>query len=95
MAVAGGRCDLNIGRATLLYARSPMLIPLLVRLTDSEVEDADRVVAQASNGVEDGRSVLEEVGSVGLLVHQKSLSPDLHVEPIHRDIQPAGQLGRA
>jgi len=32
-----------------------MLIPLLVRLTDSEIEDADRVVAQASNRIEDGR----------------------------------------
>jgi hypothetical protein len=72
-----------------------MLIPLLVRLTDSEIEDADRVLAQASNGVEDGRGVLEEIGAAGPLIHQKSLLPDLYIEPIHGDVQPAGQLWRA
>ena len=71
------------------------MIPLLVRLTDSEVKEADRVVAQVSNGVEDGRRGLEEIGPTGLLVHQKSLLPDLYIEPIHRDVQPIGQLGRA
>ena len=70
-----------------------MLIPLLVRLTDSEIEDADRVVAQASNRIENGRGVLEEVGPTGLLIHQKPSFPDLHIEPIHRDVQSAGQLG--
>jgi hypothetical protein len=45
-----------------------MLMPLLVRLTDSEIEMADGVVAQTSHGVEDGGSVLEEVGSAGLSI---------------------------
>ena len=43
-----------------------MLMPLLVRLTDSQVEVADGVVSQAPDGVEDGRDIREEVGSGGL-----------------------------
>ena len=70
-------------------------MPLLVRLTDSEVEAIDGVVPQVSDGIEDGRGVLEEVGSGRLPIDQKALLPDLHVEPIHRDIQPAGQFGSA
>src|SRR5438445_13279763 len=72
-----------------------MLMPLLVRLTDSEIEAIDGVVAQVSNGVEDGRGVLEEVASTGLPIHQEPLLPDLHIEPVHWDAQPGGQIGRA
>jgi len=56
------------GRTCHLYApvnafrRSPMLMPLLARLTDSGIEEADRVVAQGSNRVKDDRGVLQEVG---------------------------------
>jgi hypothetical protein len=71
-----------------------MLMPLVVRLTDSEIKVVDCVLAQASPGVEDGRAVLEEVGPAGLPVHQEPLLPDLHIKPIHRDIPPSGQLGR-
>jgi hypothetical protein len=72
-----------------------MLIPLLVRLTDSEVEAGDCVFAQATNSVKDGRSVLEEICSAGLPIDQESLLPDLHVDPVHGDIQPGGEFGRA
>ena len=89
------RACLPDARSTVDVARSSMLIPLLVRLTDSEIDEVDRVVAQASNGVEDSRGVLEEVGPAGLLIHQKSLLPDLNIEPIHGDVQSGGQLGRA
>jgi hypothetical protein len=36
-----------------------MLIPLLVRLTDSEIKAVYGVVAPASDAVENGRGVLE------------------------------------
>ena len=66
--------------------RSRMLMPLLVRLTDSEVEAIDGVVPQVSDRIEDGRGVLEEVSSSRLSIDQKALLPDLHVDPIHGDI---------
>jgi hypothetical protein len=65
--------------------RSPMLIPLLVRLTDSEVEAGDCVFAQAT--AKDGRRVLEETSSAGPPIHQESLLPDLHIDPVHGDVR--------
>ena len=70
-------------------------MPLLVRLTDSEVKVIDGVVAQVSDCVENGRGVLEEVGSAGLSIDEQALLPDLHIDPVHGDIQPGGQLRRA
>jgi hypothetical protein len=70
-------------------------MPLLVKLTDSEIELANRVVAQVPDLVEDGRGVLEEIGPAGLLIYQESILPDLHIKPVHGDVQPAGQLGCA
>ena len=67
-------------------------MPPLVRLTDSEVELTDGVIPQASDGIEDGRSVLEKVSSCWLLIQQETLLPDLHIEPVHGDIQPCGQF---
>jgi hypothetical protein len=48
-------------------------MPLLVRLTDSEIKAVDGVVAQALDAVENCRGVLEEVGSAGLAIHQEPL----------------------
>ena len=70
-------------------------MPLLVRLTDSEVYAVAGVVAQVSNGVKDGGGVLEEVGSAWLPIDQEPLLSDLHVEPIYGDVQPGGQFGCA
>ena len=70
-------------------------MPLLVRLTDFEIKAIDGVVPQVSDGVENGRGVLEEVSSAGLPIDQKPLLPDLHIDPVHGDAQPGGQLGRA
>ena len=67
-------------------------MPPLVRLTDSEVEVADGVVPQVSDGIEDGRDVLEKVSSGRLLIQQETLLPDLHIEPVYGDIQPCGQF---
>ena len=75
--------------------RSPMLMPLLVRLTDSEVYAVAGVVAQISNGVKNGGGVLEEVGSAWLPIDQEPLLSDLHVEPIYGDVEPGGQFGCA
>ena len=41
---------------------------------------------------EDGRGILEEVGSAGLLINQEPPLPDLHIEPIYGNIQPGSQL---
>jgi hypothetical protein len=61
-------------------------MPLLVRLTDSEVEAIDGVVPQVSDCIEDGGGVLEKVSSSRLSIDEKALLPDLHIDPIHGDI---------
>lgn len=54
-------------------------MPLLSRLTDSEVKAIDDVLAQALDAVEDRRGVDEEVGAARLPIHQEPLLSDLHV----------------
>jgi hypothetical protein len=63
-----------------------MLMPLLVRLTDSEIEAINGVVPQVSDCIHDGSGVLEEICSGRLLIDEQALLPDLHVDPIHRNI---------
>jgi hypothetical protein len=70
-----------------------MLMPLLVRLTDSEIEAIDLVVSQGLYAIEDCGGAIEEVGSAGLAIHEELSFPDLHVEPVHRDAQLRGQFG--
>jgi len=70
-------------------------MPLLVRLTDSEVEAIDGVVPQVSDCIEDGSGVLEQVSSSRLSIDEQALLPDLHIDPVHRDIQPGGELWSA
>ena len=72
-----------------------MFMPLLVRLIDSEVEVIDGAVPQVSDCIEDDSSVLEEVCSSRLSIDEQVLLPDLHIDPIHGDIQPDGELRRA
>ena len=86
MALRGGWRDIDFTRTDGLYVRSRMLMPLLVRLTDSEIEATDGVVPQILNRVEDGRCVPEEISSRWLLIDDEALLPDLHVDPIHGDI---------
>jgi len=69
-----------------LAARSYMSMPLLVRLTDSEVQVIDGALPQTSDSIEDGCGVLEEVGSSRLSIDEQALLPDLHIDSIHRDI---------
>ena len=61
-------------------------MPLLMRLTDSEVEAIDSVVPQVSDRIQDGSGILEEVSSRRLSIDEQMLLSDLHVDPVHRDI---------
>src|SRR3954452_5129487 len=69
-----------------------MLMPLLVRLTDPQIEMADGVVSQGPDAVDDGSRILEQVRAAGLLIHEQALLPDLDVKPFHRDVELGGQL---
>lgn len=69
------------------FVRLRMLMPLLVRLTDSEIEAVDLVSSQTLNAVVDIDVVAEEVSPAWLTIYQQSSLPDLHVEPVHRDAQ--------
>ena len=72
--------------AAIDVTRLRMLMPLLVRLTDSEIEVTDGVVPQIAHPIEDGLCVPEEISPRWLLVDQEALLSDLHVDPIHWDI---------
>ena len=67
-------------------------MPLLVRLSDSEIEVIDLVIAQLADGLDHARRVLEKVRAGGVRIDQKTPFPDLYVEPVHRDAQHAGKL---
>ena len=67
-------------------------MPLLVRLTDSEVEVIDGVISQVADGIDDEGGIPEQVGTVGLAIHQEPLLPDLDVEPVHRNVQLGGDF---
>jgi hypothetical protein len=41
---------------------------------------------RTSDCIEDGSGVLEEVSSSRLSIDEQALLPDLHIDPIHRDI---------
>ena len=72
--------------------RSRMLMPLLVRLTDPQIEMADGVVSQVPNAVNNGSRILEQVRAAGLSIDEEALLPDLDVKPLHRDVELGGQL---
>jgi hypothetical protein len=69
-----------------------MSMPLLVRLSDSEIEMAEMVIAQFANGFDDAGRVREQMRAARLAIDQKASLSDLDVEPVHRDVQPAGKL---
>src|SRR3954469_11270983 len=69
-----------------------MLMPLLVRLTDPQIEMADGVVSQVPDAVDDGIRILEQVRAAGLLIHEKALLPDLDVKPLRRNVELGSQL---
>jgi hypothetical protein len=67
-------------------------MPLLVRLTDPQIEMADGVVSQVPDAVDDAGRILEQVRAAGLPIHEEALLPDLDVKPLHRDVELGGQL---
>ena len=69
-----------------------MLMPLLVKLTDSEIEAFNDVGPQVSDRIENERGVLEEISSGRLLIDEEAPLPDLHVEPVYGNIQPGCDL---
>lgn len=69
-----------------------MLIPLLVRLTDSQIELADGVVSKSTDRLDDRSGVLEQVCPGRLLIDKEALPSNLHVNPIDGNIEPGGQL---
>ena len=70
-------------------------MPLLVRLSDSEIETFDLVIAQLADGLDDGWRVREQVCAGRMAIDQKTPLSDLYVEPVHRDAQHASELLRA
>src|SRR5690242_21358443 len=72
-----------------------MLMPLLVRLTDPQVEMADGVVSQVPDAVDDGSRILEQERAAGLPIHEEVLLPDLAIEPLRRNVELGSQLGDA
>src|SRR3954468_6891198 len=75
-----------------------MLMPLLVRLTDPQIEMADGGVSQVPDAVKDGSRILEQVRAAGLSIHEEALLPDLDVKPLHppsrRRSLPSGRAQR-
>jgi cell division septation protein DedD len=69
-----------------------MLMPLLVRLTDSEIEVIDGVVPQILDRIEDGFCVPKEISPCWLSIDEEALLPDVHVNPIHWNVQPGSKL---
>ena len=84
IAIPRGRAEETCPVAALKRLR--MLMPLLVRLIDSEIEVIDGVVPQISDRIEDGFRVPEEISPCWLSIDEKALLPDLHVNPIHWDV---------
>jgi hypothetical protein len=64
-----------------------MLVPLLVRLINSQIEMADGMVSRVLGAVDDRSRIPEQVRAVRLSVHEEAFLPDLDVKPVHRDVK--------
>jgi hypothetical protein len=71
-----------------------MLMPLLIKLTDSDVKSADRVVAKASYPFEHSGRTLKEITPTGLPIDQQAALPDLNIELVDRNVEPGGEFRR-
>jgi transposase len=88
------KLDPSVYGATLGAARSPMSIPPLVRLTDSQIQLADCVVTEILDALEHGWRVRKEVGPARLTINQQPTFPDLHIEPVDGDVELGCHLRR-
>ena len=68
------------------------MMPLLVRLSDSEIEMIELVIAEFSNSLNHARRVGEQVRAGRMTIDQKAPLPDLNVQPVHGNVQYAGKL---
>jgi hypothetical protein len=64
-----------------------MLIPLLVRLTDSQVNLLAFVVPEASDRINDVWRISEQVRARRVWVDQQTPMPNLDIDPVHGNIQ--------
>lgn len=92
LAISGRRDGGDYACAARLSARLRMLMPLLVRLNDSQIEVMNGAVAKVATRVDDRWGILEQLCSGCLLVEEQALPPDLDVNPIDGDIERGGQL---
>src|SRR5207245_8460317 len=51
--------------------------------------------SKIADGVKKGWCIREEIGAAWLAINQQTLTSDLHIEPVHRDLELAGQFGWA
>jgi len=67
-------------------------MPLLVRLTDSQVQAGDGVVAKAADRIQCRWRVGKQMGSGWLAIDQQSPFPDLHIETVDGNAEPGGDF---
>ena len=60
-------------------ARLRMLMPFLVKLTDSQIKMLNAMVPKAFDGFDDLVRVVEQIGSIRLAIDLQPTGSDLHV----------------
>ncbi len=61
-------------------------MPLLVRLTDSQIHARDNVFPKFPDRFDDVRCIVEEVSARRLLFDEDAPLSDLHIDPVDWDI---------
>ena len=69
-----------------------MSVPLLVRMIDSEINVINLVIAEFTNRLDHARLVREQVRARSVAIDQQAPFPDLHIKPVHGDVEFAGKL---
>jgi hypothetical protein len=69
-----------------------MRMPPLVKVSDSEIEMIELVIAEFSNSFDHARRVGEQVRAGRVTIDQEAPLPDLNVEPVHGNVQYAGEF---
>lgn len=70
-------------------------MPLVVRLSDSEIETFDLVIAQLADGLDHRWSIREQVCAGRMAINQETPLSDLYIEPVYWDAQHTSELLRA
>lgn len=69
-----------------------MLIPSIVRLTDSQIQFADHVISQVLHSVQHCWRVGKQIGTGWLRFDEQTLILDLNIKPVDRNFQLGGEL---